>query len=99
DLAGLAGRPQSRGFLGFIYARSGHREEAEKMAAASMYANEQALIYAGLDDKDRTFEALGRMAELGAQRVGVYINYPELALLRDDPRLKALQKKVGLPVE
>jgi TolB-like protein/Tfp pilus assembly protein PilF len=97
DLA--AGRSQSRGFLGFMYARSGRREEAEKMAAASMYANEQALIYAGLGDKDRTFEALDRMAELGAQRVGVYINYPELAFLREDPRLKVLQKKVGLPVE
>jgi TolB-like protein len=94
-----ARNPQRRGFLGFAYARSGRREEAEKMASASIYANEQALIYAGLGDKDRTFEALDRMAELGAQRVGVYINYPELAFLRDDPRLKALQKKIGLPVE
>jgi TolB-like protein len=91
--------PQSRGFLGFIYARSGRREEAQKMAAASMFANEQALIYAGLSDKDHTLGALDRMAELGALRVGVYINYPELAFLRDDPRLKTLQKKVGLPVE
>lgn len=89
--------PQTRGFLGYIYARSGRREEAEKMAAASDKANEQALIFAGLGDKDRTFEALDRMAPLGAQRIGVYLSFPELDLLRGDPRLAALRKKVGLP--
>jgi len=89
--------PQTRGFLGYIYARSGRRAEAERMAAASDKANEQALIFAGLGDKDRTFEALDRMAALGAQRIGVYLNFPELALLRGDPRLSALRKKVGLP--
>jgi len=89
--------PQTRGFLGYIYARSGRREEAEKMAAATDKANEQALIFAGLGDKDRTFEALDRMAALGAQRIGVCLGFPELALLRDDPRMAALRKKVGLP--
>src|SRR5262249_9657276 len=92
DLPDLPRNPQSRGFLGFDYARAGRRKEAERMAAASLYANEQALIYAGLGDKDRTLAALNRMAELGAQRVGVYINYPEMAFLRDDSRLKALRK-------
>jgi TolB-like protein len=89
--------PHTRGFLGHAYARSGRREEAEKMAAASRYANEQALIFAGLGDKDRTFEALDRMAALGPQRAGLYLNSPELALLRDDPRLKVFRKQVGLP--
>jgi hypothetical protein len=37
------------------------------------------------------------MAVVGAQRIGMYLNYPELALLRGDPRVKALRKKVGLP--
>jgi Flp pilus assembly protein TadD len=90
----LPRNPQGRGFLGYTYARSGRREEAEKMAAASNYANEQVLIFAGLGDKDRTFEALDRMT---AQRIGLYLNYPELALLRGDPRLKTFRKKVGLP--
>ena len=67
------------------------------MAAASGYANEQALIFAGLGDKDRTLEALDRMADLGALRVGRTLTYPELALLRGDPRVKAFRKKVGLP--
>jgi tetratricopeptide (TPR) repeat protein len=61
------------------------------------YANEQALIFAGLGDKDRTFDALDRMAPLGPQRIGLYLDYPELALLRGDPRLKVFRSKVGLP--
>jgi hypothetical protein len=93
----LSGNPQGRGFFGYALARSGRREEAERMAAASDHANEQALIYAGLGDKDRTLEALERMTVVGAQRVGQYLNYPELALLRGDPRLKVFRRKVGLP--
>lgn len=90
--------PQTRGFLGYAYARSGRRADAEAMAAASSYANERALIFAGLGDKERTLEALDGMTRLGGQRVGVYLHYPELALLRGDPRLQALRKKVGLPL-
>jgi tetratricopeptide (TPR) repeat protein len=89
--------PQERGFLGYAYARSGRREEAEKMASASQYANEQALIFAGLGDKDRTLEALDRMGALGPARVGHYLNFPQLEFLRGDRRVKALRKKVGLP--
>jgi hypothetical protein len=37
------------------------------------------------------------MAARDAQRVGEYLNLPELALLRGDPRAKALRKKIGLP--
>ena len=89
--------PARRGFLGYAYARAGRRDEAEEMAAASGYANEKVLIFAGLGDKERTFEALDRMSSLGPQRTGIYLNLPELALLKDDPRLKAFRKKVGLP--
>src|SRR5262249_7485852 len=47
----------NRGFLGYAYARSGRREEAEKLAAAvSTNPYDQTLIFAGLGDKDRTFE-------------------------------------------
>jgi TolB-like protein/Flp pilus assembly protein TadD len=96
-LASFPRSPQTRGFLGYVYARSGRHEEAEMMAATSDYANEQALIYAGLGDKARVLEALERMGAVGAQRIGRYLNYPELALLRGDPRLKAFRAKVGLP--
>jgi tetratricopeptide (TPR) repeat protein len=97
QLLGGDNNPPSRGFLGYAYARSGRPDEAEKIAAESPYPNEKALIFAGLGDKERTFEALDQMAIVGPQRIGQYLNYPELALLQGDRRLKALRKKVGLP--
>jgi adenylate cyclase len=93
----LADNPQARGFLGLARARLGERAEAERMAERSAYANEQALIYAGLGDRDRTLAALERMEAAGPQRVGRYLNYPELALLRGDPRLPAFRRRIGLP--
>ena len=86
------------GFLGRAYARAGRRDEAEKLAAAvSSNPFQQAVIFGGLGDKDRTLEALDRMAVVGPFRIGRILTWPELALLRGDPRLKALRKKVGLP--
>ncbi len=94
----LLEHPEARGFLGYYYARAARRREAATMAAVSDYPNEQALIFAGLGDKDRTFEALDRMAAVGAQRVGIHLNHPELAsVLRGDPRLPAFRQRVGLP--
>ena len=88
----------NRGYLGYAYARAGRREEAEKLAAAiAPNPFNQALIFAGLGDKDRTLEALERMATLGPVRIGRALTYPELALIRGDSRLRALRKKVGLP--
>ena len=85
-------------YLGYAYGRAGRREEAEKIAAAvAPNAFSQALIYAGLGDKDRTLEALDRVAELGAVRIGRALNSPEFAFLRGDPRVKTLRKRVGLP--
>jgi TolB-like protein/tetratricopeptide (TPR) repeat protein len=86
------------GYLGYAYARAGHHDEAEKLAAAaSAPPFNQALTFAGLGDKDRTLDALDRMTVLGPFRMGRALTYPEFAPLRDDPRVKALRKKVGLP--
>jgi hypothetical protein len=88
----------NRGYLGYAYGRVGRREEAEKLAAATPERPfNQALTFAGLGDKNRTFEALDRMAVLGPFRIGRALTFPEFALLRGDPRVKALRKKVGLP--
>ena len=85
-------------YLGYAYGRAGRREEAERFAAATApNAFTQALTFAGLGDKDRTLEALDRLASLGAVRVGRALNSPEFALLHGDPRVNALRKKVGLP--
>jgi serine/threonine-protein kinase len=90
--------PQTLGFLGYALARAGERDEAQRMVADPKGPNEEALIYAGLGDKDRTIDALERMAARGAQRAGQYLYSPELSsLLAGDPRLPALRKKIGLP--
>ena len=85
--------------LGYAYARAGRREEAENLATTIPPRNpfNQALIFAGLGDKDRTFEALDRAARAGPFRIGRALTWPELSLLRGDPRVNALRKKVGLP--
>ena len=58
--------------------------------------NEEALIYAGLGDKDRRIDALDRMAARGAQRAGQYLYSPEISpLLTGDPRLPAVRRKIG----
>jgi tetratricopeptide (TPR) repeat protein len=87
------------GALGYAYARAGRREDALKLAASVPSRNpfNQALIFVGLGDKDRTFEALDRAAAGGPTRVGRALTFPEFALLRGDPRVKALRRKVGLP--
>jgi tetratricopeptide (TPR) repeat protein len=96
---GVSAGSQVRGELGYAYARAGRRHEAEKLAAATSSLNpfNQALIFAGLGDKDRTFEALNLAAAGGPFRIGRALTFPEFVLLRKDPRLKALRKKVGLP--
>jgi hypothetical protein len=87
-----------RAYLGNAYARSGRRDEAEKPAIdLSRSPFHQALIFAGLGDKDRTLEALNRVSVVGPVRMGCILSLPEPALLRDDPRLIALRKKAGLP--
>lgn len=89
---------QNPRYLGYAYGRVGRREDAEKLAeAVDPNAFSQALIYAGLGDKDRTLEALKRVAKLGPARIGRALNSPEFALLRDDPRARALRRGVGLP--
>ena len=86
------------GYLGYSYGHTGRRVDAESLASSvSQYPFQQALIFAGLGDKDRTLEALDRMAVQGPVRIGRTLAYPEFALLRGDPRVKVLRKKVGLP--
>ena len=87
-----------RGYLGYAYARAGRVEEAEKLAAVlSSDPIQHALIFAGLGDRVATLDALDRAAALGPGRIGRLLNYPEMALVRGDPRLGSIRKKVGLP--
>ena len=86
------------GALGVAYATAGRREDAERVASIVPHTLAKAAIFAALGDKDRAFEALDRGVPLGPVRIGrdVLVS-PRFALLRGDPRLKALRQKVGLP--
>jgi tetratricopeptide (TPR) repeat protein len=90
--------PYSPNFLGYAYAAAGRRADAEALAAQRKeFPASQVLIHAGLGNRDRAFEALERMAAEEDPRVGIYLTYPELASLRDDPRMRALRKSLSLP--
>ena len=93
---GVSPGSEVRGFLGYAYARSGRREEAEKMAIGTNPFN-QAVIFAGFGDKERALEAMEGSTAAGPFRVGRALTWPELALIRGEPRMKALREKVGLP--
>jgi len=87
-----------RAVLGCAYTRGGRRQDAEELAVDSSFNPlNEALILVCLGDKDRTFEALDRATTAGPIRIGWQIQAPEFGLIRGDPRLKALRKKVGLP--
>ena len=89
--------PGGEHWLGYALAKVGRRAEAEELARRFPEKPFiQAMTYGGLGDKDRAFEALERMAAVKDQRVGIYPIYPELALLRGDPRLNEFRRKLGL---
>jgi serine/threonine-protein kinase len=76
---GVSAGSEVRGELGYAYARAGRAEDAEKLAAATSPINpyNRALIFAGLRDKDRTFEALELAAAGGPFRIGRALTFPE----------------------
>ena len=87
-----------RAVLGCAYARAGRRQDAEQLAMESSFNSfNEAHILACLGDKERTFAALDRATAAGPFRIGRAVEAPEYALLRGDPRLQSLRKKVGLP--
>ena len=100
----LANSTTNWGYLAYAYGKAGRRAEAEKLMAdaPALYPHNRggfqyALAFAGLGDKEQAVKQLERMANLGPVRLGRDLTYPELALVRGDPRVQALRKKVGLP--
>lgn len=83
---------------GYSYAIAGRRAEAEAAAVRRKdFPGALVLIHAGLGNTGQAFDALERMAAEKDPRVGIYLTYPELALLHTDPRMGALRRKLGLP--
>ena len=80
------------------YVMAGRRLDMDRLVEAhrNEHPYRQAIIYAALGDKDRTFEALNRAAELAPHRTTFTLACPEMALLRGDPRLDGLRKKLNL---
>jgi tetratricopeptide (TPR) repeat protein len=88
----------SHHFRGYAYALTGRRAEAEALLAHPPHHPARLLIIsAGLHDKDRAFAALEKMAAEKDPRVGWYITYPELAFIREDPRMAAFRRTLGIP--
>jgi TolB-like protein len=87
----------SHGVLGYAYAIAGRRAEAEALAARSaVFPQRQVMIFAGLGDADRAFDALDRLAAINVRRALCYTTYPELHTLRDHPRMAAFRGRYGV---
>ncbi|HYN08968.1 MAG TPA: protein kinase [Vicinamibacterales bacterium] len=85
-------------WIGYIYAVTGRRAEAEALAARNTHLpHRPAMIYAALGDKDRAFEALEALALVNPYRAAYYLSVRELATLHDDPRAAILRQKLSLP--
>jgi TolB-like protein len=80
-----------------VYVRTGQRAEAEKLVAVMDNPYNEALVYAVMEDKERTFAALERVATTAPQRLGRVLMAPELAAVRGEPRVVALRKKFRVP--
>ena len=80
------------------YVKQGRRADVDRLLNLPRNAHpyRQALSYAALGDKERTFEALSRAAVVVPQRTAAVLAYPEMSLLRGDPRLDQLRKKFNL---
>ena len=71
---------------------------AEELAAGGAFNPlNQAHIFACLGEKERALEALDRATAIGPFRVGRELLAPEFEIMRGDPGLSAVRKKVGLP--
>ena len=101
----LAGRPGEVWSLerpgplsvALAHVRTGQRAEAAKRVAQLANPYSEAIAYAVMEDTERAFEAVERVANTAPHRLGRLLLSPEMGALRGDPRVVALRKKIGLP--
>lgn len=80
------------------YVAMGKRAEAEKHATE--YANNPwrvALVASTFGDINRAVEAVHQVAAAEPHRIGFLLVQPELAPIRDHPRVVALRKSLNVP--
>ncbi len=93
------------GYLALVLARSGQREEARKLLqelkleSTRRYVTSYgvALAHIGLNEKEEAFVWLEKEVAERGYWAGVYAVAPELDDLRNDPRFKAMLKRMNLP--
>jgi TolB-like protein/predicted Zn-dependent protease len=90
-------RPGWHFWMAPAYVLSGRRAEAERMLAMHEHPLRRAVIHAALGDRHRTIEALNFAADITPHRVAILLASPEMALLRGDPGLDGVRKKLKLP--
>jgi tetratricopeptide (TPR) repeat protein/TolB-like protein len=89
------------GHRGYVLALMGRRDEARALADAHpREPARQLLIYAGLKDVERAFNALRRTAIDNPWRALVWMGWPEIEpILRGDPRAAAIRAQLLRPVD
>lgn len=103
--ANLGGLKQKSSAAGYIYARAGKRQEAEKILSEYRQSLDEvgvtysniAIIYVGLGEKDLAIEWLEKSVQKRESIVVSINSFYEFDNLRNDPRLQDLVEKVGFP--
>jgi len=94
----------SLALLGHVYARLGRRSETDaiikelekRYAAKAADGRDLAVVYAGFDDKDKTFAWLEKAFADHSVMLAFLKLEPLLELLQSDPRWKDLERRVGI---
>jgi TolB-like protein/Tfp pilus assembly protein PilF len=97
--------PSSLGYLGYVYAAAGKKAEALRVLDELKESSKRqyvpsysiAIIYAGLNDKDKAFEWLNKAYDERSHFIALLKVETVLDNLRPDPRFAELMRKVGLP--
>ena len=95
-----------KGGLGHVYARAGRTPEARRLLeelnelSKRRYVSglDLASIYTGLGEKENAFASLEKAYQQREPRLIFWLNHhPEFEVLRSDPRMRDLVRRVGLP--
>ena len=88
-------------YRGYVLAALGRRDEAARLAAEHpREPARQMLVYAGLDDRDRAFDALQRTARTSPWRAMTWMQRIEIApVFRGDSRAAALRERLLRPAD
>ncbi len=101
------GSSQPMAFEGYALAKSGRKAEARVVldellkSSTTRYVTPYhiALVYNGLNERDKTLAWLERAYEQSSTRMVFLKVEPKWNNLRDDPRFQELLRKVGFPAE